>query len=605
MAKSPYYYLGNKASTTRKPPAAKPAPTVNASAFKGFFDANKPKAKTTKPPAKKAATGTSAAQQVVDAALAPLLASITSQEKTLGSNQAAQQAALKAYSQQIIDYLKGAPGAIQADYQGAVDSTRNLAQASADELLKANPNSLNQADLAAINAPQEQRDALAAQNQNVYGGGAATLFHTGGVIPATEFAADKAAAGAFANSLPSIQGLQAQQLFAQLLANQGKDTAELAAQRAEVMSKAPGLLLDAQKELAAGTAGPSSSKAPTTRKIGQAYYQWDPGKGWVKLADAKSSDRTGQVKLANGQYVTTVNGHPVGSAWGPVKTVPAGKGKSTKLYGNSTAGYFTYEGGKLTPVPGFAPKTKNGKKAPSPSQISTTVARAGRVGESALEKYTDRLWENAKAAVGAKGTEEQAQKVYNDFLSKNFGTAMYRVITAIGPHLKTIGYSSAQVKSAAYQIVSAKLTPPKGYKAPPNPKNASLTANTAVGGAVGTAIQVAESELGKPYVFGSGPDTSSFDCSDLIQYAYKQAGISLPRTTYGQIKSGFAVNWRSADDLRPGDLIFPHKGHVVMYIGNGRVIAAPHTGTVVQYQPVSYHLRKGAVVRRIVENGLV
>src|SRR6188508_321634 len=102
-------------------------------------------------------------------------------------------------------------------------------------------------------------------------------------------------------------------------------------------------------------------------------------------------------------------------------------------------------------------------------------------------------------------------------------------------------------------------------------------------GDLGALLSAAQSQLGKPYVFGSGPDTKSFDCSDLIQWAYGQIGIHLPRVTYDQIKVGRSVKGKP---LRPGDLIFPHAGHVVMYVGNGKVIAAPHTGTVVQYQDV-------------------
>jgi cell wall-associated NlpC family hydrolase len=102
-------------------------------------------------------------------------------------------------------------------------------------------------------------------------------------------------------------------------------------------------------------------------------------------------------------------------------------------------------------------------------------------------------------------------------------------------------------------------------------------------GAAQSLTKVAATQLGKPYVFGSGPGTDSFDCSDLIQWAYKQIGVSLPRVTYDQIKSGRSVKGQK---LQPGDLVFPHKGHVVMYVGGGKVIAAPYTGTVVQYQPV-------------------
>jgi len=96
--------------------------------------------------------------------------------------------------------------------------------------------------------------------------------------------------------------------------------------------------------------------------------------------------------------------------------------------------------------------------------------------------------------------------------------------------------------------------------------------------------RVAAQQLGKPYVFGSGPDTASFDCSDLIQWAYKQIGVSLPRTTFEQINVGRSVKGKA---LQPGDLVFPSNHHVVMYVGDGKVIAAPHTGTVVQYQPLS------------------
>jgi cell wall-associated NlpC family hydrolase len=100
-------------------------------------------------------------------------------------------------------------------------------------------------------------------------------------------------------------------------------------------------------------------------------------------------------------------------------------------------------------------------------------------------------------------------------------------------------------------------------------------------GTLGKLVSLAQTQLGKPYVFGSGPSTDSFDCSDLVQWAYKQIGIDIPRVTYDQIKAGRSVKGQA---LQPGDLIFPHAGHVVMYVGNGKVIAAPRTGTLVQIQ---------------------
>jgi cell wall-associated NlpC family hydrolase len=142
-------------------------------------------------------------------------------------------------------------------------------------------------------------------------------------------------------------------------------------------------------------------------------------------------------------------------------------------------------------------------------------------------------------------------------------------------------------------------TSPKGTVEPPTVKGPDGSPGLPQGGnsVVDKVLAAAHDQVGKPYVFGSGPDTSSFDCSDLVQWAYKQAGINLPRVTGDQIKQGTNVKW---GEFQPGDLIFSHGGgHVVMYVGNGKVIAAPHTGTVVQYQPVSRFRDSFTAAKRI------
>jgi hypothetical protein len=102
--------------------------------------------------------------------------------------------------------------------------------------------------------------------------------------------------------------------------------------------------------------------------------------------------------------------------------------------------------------------------------------------------------------------------------------------------------------------------------------------------AADVAIQFALAQVGKPYKFGAtGPN--SFDCSGLIQAAYKAAGLNLPRTTYQQILSGTNVN---KADLAPGDLVFPDPGHVQLYVGSGNVVEAPHTGAFVQVVAARY-----------------
>jgi len=85
--------------------------------------------------------------------------------------------------------------------------------------------------------------------------------------------------------------------------------------------------------------------------------------------------------------------------------------------------------------------------------------------------------------------------------------------------------------------------------------------------------------LGRPYVWG-GEDPSGFDCSGLVQYVYGRLGVSLPRVARDQYHAGLHVPF---SQLEPGDLVFfEHLGHVGIYLGRGRFVHAPHTGTVVQ-----------------------
>ncbi len=115
-----------------------------------------------------------------------------------------------------------------------------------------------------------------------------------------------------------------------------------------------------------------------------------------------------------------------------------------------------------------------------------------------------------------------------------------------------------------------------------SPKTNSSVAAPSAGNAQ-AVLNEAYAQLGKPYVWGAtGAD--SFDCSGFTQYVYEHAtGIDISRTTYTQINEGQSV---SQDQLKPGDLVFPHTGHVGIYVGNGQMIHAPQTGDVIKVGPV-------------------
>ncbi len=119
---------------------------------------------------------------------------------------------------------------------------------------------------------------------------------------------------------------------------------------------------------------------------------------------------------------------------------------------------------------------------------------------------------------------------------------------------------------------------------------------SATGGSAGmAAVQAAESQLGVPYVFGGEQPGVGFDCSGLVQWAWGQAGITVPRTTETEWP---ALTHVSLAALQPGDLLFYYNldgdnqvDHVVMYTGSGpygtsTVIQAPFTGSTVSYSPI-------------------
>ena len=92
-------------------------------------------------------------------------------------------------------------------------------------------------------------------------------------------------------------------------------------------------------------------------------------------------------------------------------------------------------------------------------------------------------------------------------------------------------------------------------------------------------VRLATKELGVPYRYG-GDTPRGFDCSGLVYYVFRHAGIRVPRTANEQLYASHPVSYR---DLQPGDLVFfeiagDAQLHVGIYIGNGEFIHAPETG---------------------------
>ncbi len=127
----------------------------------------------------------------------------------------------------------------------------------------------------------------------------------------------------------------------------------------------------------------------------------------------------------------------------------------------------------------------------------------------------------------------------------------------------------------------------------------SAAAPTGASGSGAAVVAAASKYLGVPYQWGGTDPKSGLDCSGLTQRVFADLGIDLPRTSSQQATSGRPV--ASLAEAQPGDLVFfdyssrPGIDHVGIYVGDGKMIAAPQEGEVVKVQDVG----KPSVIRRV------
>ncbi|MEU9185779.1 NlpC/P60 family protein [Streptomyces sp. NPDC048484] len=131
--------------------------------------------------------------------------------------------------------------------------------------------------------------------------------------------------------------------------------------------------------------------------------------------------------------------------------------------------------------------------------------------------------------------------------------------------------------------VSAGYTGP-GYANPGYTDPGYVNPDPGYGGKGARAVDFARAQIGKPCVWGAmGP--GSYDCSSLIQAAWKVAGVALPRSVQEQATAGTMV---SVSDIRPGDLVLfsGPVGHVGVYTANGMMIHAPSPGAAIREESI-------------------
>jgi peptidoglycan DL-endopeptidase CwlO len=184
------------------------------------------------------------------------------------------------------------------------------------------------------------------------------------------------------------------------------------------------------------------------------------------------------------------------------------------------------------------------------------------------------------------GAKSQAQSAVNEqqALKSQTDAELNQLVAAQQAAEQAARDAAARQAAVAAAAAAQRPAPPVATRSTtsaggetPNPGPAS--------GSAGTAVSTALAQVGKPYSYGaSGPD--SFDCSGLVAYAWSAAGVGLPHNTNAQYA---ATRHVSISDLQPGDIVY-YNGfeHDALYIGNGQVVHAPHTGSYVQVVSLYY-----------------
>ncbi|WP_278265515.1 NlpC/P60 family protein [Nocardia sp. AG03] len=203
------------------------------------------------------------------------------------------------------------------------------------------------------------------------------------------------------------------------------------------------------------------------------------------------------------------------------------------------------------------------------------------------QQTADQVREFKKAADSATAAETVARTAAD---AAHTATQAAEAVRAdVDRKLRELSTATTEVVQAWGALSAHDKSTLAGSPFPPGFDRDSLLAGLVPGSGT-SALAAALTRIGDPYVWGAtGPD--QFDCSGLVQWAFKQVGKDVPRTSSQQANFGTPV---SRDDLQPGDVVlfYPDISHVGIYAGNGMMVHASTFGVPVAVAPIDttpYH----------------
>ncbi|MFD7863948.1 C40 family peptidase [Streptomyces sp. NPDC057682] len=216
--------------------------------------------------------------------------------------------------------------------------------------------------------------------------------------------------------------------------------------------------------------------------------------------------------------------------------------------------------------------------------LSTTVAASAEATQQVALDLETQAHEDAAATSAAKAAKKaKAEAVRKAEAKKKAEAAAKAKAEAAERASRTAARTTLSTTSGSSSSSSSSAS------------TATASYSSSATGSAASVVAFAQAQVGDAYVSG-GTGPNSWDCSGLVQAAFRTVGVDLPRVSQSQSTAGTQV---SLSNLQPGDILYWGSAgsayHVGIYVGNGQFVGAQNSSTGVVQRPLSYDMPTGAV----------
>ncbi len=261
--------------------------------------------------------------------------------------------------------------------------------------------------------------------------------------------------------------------------------------------------------------------------------------------------------------------------------------------------------------------SKSALRAGVAGGVLSTIAVAGAAGPAQAEPVTQTIemptiTADLSTAVAASAQATQQVALDLETQAAEDAAALKAAKTAKKAHAEAVRKDEAEKKAEAAAKAKAEAeAEERAERASRTSERTTLSASSGssdsgssasapssssnVSGSAASIVAFAKAQVGDAYVSG-GTGPNAWDCSGLVQAAYRTAGIDLPRVSQSQSTAGTQV---SLDNLLPGDILYwggaGSAYHVAIYVGGGEFVGAQNSGTGTVQRSMDYDRPTGAV----------